>query len=360
MSFTCVHGLSLQHFRSYNQKTFLFPQQVIVVVGENAAGKTSIIEAINLLATGESFRAEEVSEMISFGEEIGRVKAKIIDAEKEETDLEVMLTRGVVQEKKVQSRLYSVNAVRRRKKDFIRHFFTVVFRPEDMRLVEGSPSRRRQFIDVVLTATDPEYAVALKTYEEALKRRNRLLQNIQEGRMPKTVLTFWTNTVVKHGKVLQEKRRSFFEFFHEVAFPLSFTIEYLPSVMSEERMADHIDREIAAGHSLIGPHKDDFQILFSFGNGPTSEMRSVALFGSRGQQRLAVLWLKMSELHYVMEQTQAQPILLLDDILSELDQEHRRQVLSLVGEGQAIITTAEEKMVSEIQESVKNIEVIRI
>ncbi len=365
-----LHGISLQHFRNYTQQTFLFPCQTTIVVGNNAAGKTSIIEAIHLLSTGESFRAEQVAEMISINQEIGRVKGKverkaqdpeIQDYSAETIELEVTLTRGEVQGKRTSSRLYAVNQVRRLKKNFVGQFFTIVFRPEDMRLIEGSPGRRREFIDTVLNVTHREYAASLKTYEDALKRRNRLLQQIQEGQMNRSVLSYWNSLLLKHGQVVQEQRRQFFAFFSSVVFPVQFRVQYIPSVMSEERMLQYAEKEIAAGHTLIGPHKDDFEV--SLLEGPfvsTTGSSSVAAYGSRGQQRLAVLWLKICELEYVKDITHSKPILLLDDILSELDVAHRKDVFSLLNQGQAILTTTEHKMVEEIVAAVNDHQVIEL
>jgi len=344
-------GVALQNFRNYLQKSFLFPKQTTIIVGKNAAGKTSIIEAIALLSTGNSFRAEEVEEMIRFTEEISRVKSKITHND-EVIEQEVLLTRGHFNGKSVQSRLYSVNDVRRRKKDFAGNFFTVVFRPEDMRLVEGSPSRRRHFIDTILTVTDPEYAQSLKEYEQGLVRRNRILSQVQEGTMPRTVLSFWNALLLKHGQILQEKRREFFSTFSSVDFPMEFFIEYQPSIINEERMQQYAEKEIIVGHTFIGPHKDDFTVLY--------RDHQISLFGSRGQQRLAVLWLKMCELSYVTNQTTTQPILLLDDIFSELDDEHRDQVVKLMQDRQTIMTTTEEKSIAAIQLHIQDIDVIYV
>ncbi len=360
-----LHGLSLQYFRNHQLKTFLFPHQTTVIVGPNAAGKTSIIEAAALLSTGESFRAEQVAEMVMFDQDLARVKGKVIGAthstdedetsdNPEITELEVVLTRGELDGKRVQSKLYSVNDVRRRKKDFVAKFFTVVFRPEDMRLVEGSPTRRRHFIDTALSVSDPGYAVSLKTYEDGLKRRNRLLDQVQAGQMPRTVLSFWTSLILKHGQVLQEKRRQFFALFASVTFPLPFTIEYLPSVISETRLNEYAEKEVAAGHTLIGPHKDDFVVKLVM----SAHVSDISLYGSRGQQRLAVLWLKLCEFQYLVSVTGQQPLLLLDDILSELDVEHRRDVIALLLTGQAIVTTTEEKVVEEVQQQLPQTEVL--
>jgi DNA replication and repair protein RecF len=175
-----LKGVSLQHFRSATQRTVTFSLPTTVIVAANAKGKTTLLEAIALLSTGESFRATEVEEMIAFNQPLARVKGRIEgnvltrdgltegdlgsgelgseDAD-EVTELEVVLTRGELDGKRVQSRLFSVNNVRRRRRDFAGKFFTVVFRPEDMRLIEGSPSRRREYLNTMLSVSDPQYAI---------------------------------------------------------------------------------------------------------------------------------------------------------------------------------------------------------
>ena len=146
-----LRGLVLHSFRCHTQLTLALSPTVTVIVGNNAAGKTSVIEALSLLSTGESFRAEQDDDMILFGQELARLKTKIEVSSDEQNltgdELEVLLTRGMLQGKAVQKKHFLVNNARKRKKDFLGHFATVVFRPEDMRLIAGSPTRRRQFID---------------------------------------------------------------------------------------------------------------------------------------------------------------------------------------------------------------------
>lgn len=378
-----VQQVILQAFRNYLQKSLSFTEQTTIIVGPNARGKTSIIEALGLLASGTSFRAETVPEMIQFNQELGRVNGVVWEPEKddpetvevdEQVTLEVVLTRGQVQGKKTALRLYSVNGVRRRKKDFTKYFTTVIFRPEDMRLVEGSPSRRRSYLDTPLVFVDQEYERALSTYEQALIRRNKLLHQIREGEQNINVLTYWNMTLAKHGEYLTAKRQEFLNFCRTVDFPLHFTVEYDVSPITVERIAEYQSREIAAGHTLIGPHKDDVIVKLSEAElrksglqdevlaSPTETLTQmpIAAFGSRGQQRLAVLWLKMCEYEFLLQKTQAQPLLLLDDILSELDHESRAKVMELLGQGQAIITTTEPRIVDEIRDKVKRVQVIEL
>lgn len=328
--------LNLQNFRSFSSKNLSFVDQITLILGPNAIGKTSLIEAIYLLAIGSSLRASKIEEMISFDEELSRVKVKLENEDEESILLEILLTRGLVQGRRSQRALYSVNEVRRRKKDFLGQLLAVVFRPEDLRLIEGSPARRRQFIDNLLCLVDREYASSHKVYTEALKKRNKLLWQIKEGFMGKQVLSFWNMQLLKHGEILQKKRAELFRFFNTVKFALEFELQQKISLISAERQKLYEAKEIAAGHSLIGPHKDDFIVVL--GDGKDFD---VGIYGSRGQQRLAVLWLKICELAFIEKVTQQKPVLLLDDILSELDDTSKSYVLKLLEGQQTIITSAD-------------------
>ncbi|HYD34912.1 MAG TPA: AAA family ATPase [Vitreimonas sp.] len=361
-------NLSLTYFRNHLHSQFHFETLNTVIIAPNAEGKTSVLEAIQLLATGESFRADKVEEMVTFDQELGRIKGTVelqrsdqtnLDSEDQErVELEVIATRGMVQGKKTQARLYAVNTVRRRKKDFIGHFFTVSFRPEDMRLMEGSPGRRRTFMDTPLGLLKPSYSESLSIYDQALKRRNKLLQSVREGEMPASVLTYWNLQLIKHGELIQKQRRDFLDFFSGVDFPLAFSIEYQPSVMSAERIQEYLDREIAAGHTLIGPHKDDFMVLLK--TQLSSMPMDISLYGSRGQQRMAVLWLKIAEQRFLEEKGGKLPVLLLDDILSELDEQAQDRVLSLFGKNQVILTTTDENVVARIKTIVSQLTVLKL
>jgi DNA replication and repair protein RecF len=338
--------LTLQSFRCYSHKPFEFDPAVTVLVGPNAAGKTSVLEAINLLATGNSFRAGSVEEMITFEADLGRVKGELVsetpdnsDNDIETTQLEVILTRGQVQGKKTQARLYSVNDIRRQKRVFTTHFSTVVFRPEDMRLIEGSPTRRREYLDSVLGQVDQHYDHALTQYTQILRRRNRVLEQIRERQVPPQTLHYWTQGLLKYGVLLQEQRQKLLQFCNGVSFPMPFAVEYVPSVLSEERLEQYATKEVAAGHTLIGPHKDDISVTLL--DKRRTEPFAVALYGSRGQQRLGVLWLKMAALHFLEEQQERRPLLLLDDIMSELDDEHQELVTGLMKTYQTVLATTE-------------------
>lgn len=362
-----LKSLILENFRLFTSKKIVFEQKIVVLLGKNGLGKTAILEAIILGSAGKSFRANKVEEMVKFEAEYGKVvlnlssnfdfkfvsgsnlssdhNASLDLADLDSVKLELMLSAGLVQGKKTAKQLYRVNDLKRSKRKFLGNFYSVIFRPEDMRLVEGSPGRRRNFLDEVLEQTDIDYARSLATYEQALKRINRLLLKIREGEADERVLTYWHMTMLKHGQLLQKKRQDFFEFSKGVEFPVKFLGEYQPSVISQMRLEQYLPRAIASGHSLIGPQKDDFIVRFA-----KLDNRDVAIYGSRGQQRLAVLWLKICALHFLQNHTQTLPILLLDDIFSELDETSRSLLLSLFSKHQVIITSADETVTKILSE----------
>lgn len=348
-----IASLSLQNFRKFPSQVIEFDSQITVLLGLNASGKTSIIEAIHLLGTGESFRAGKVDEMIQFDQELSRVKVEVfLTDEKESEHLEVLLTRGEVQGKRTAKRLYLRNDVKKKKSDVVGQLVSVAFRPEDMRLVEGSPGRRRQFIDMALSMLDRQYAWSLSTYEQALKHRNKLLLQVREGESPKTALHYWDLQLLKHGQILQNTRAEFLNSFRYVDFPLQFSVQYQISEISEARMQAYEAKSIAAGHTLIGPHKDDFIIKL--------ENVDVAIYGSRGQQRLAVLWLKICELAFLESKISDKPLLLLDDIMSELDNESREKVFSLMHNYQTVLSTTDRDFIDQLKEKGDNFSTVQL
>ena len=372
-------GLSLYHYRNYTSQTFLFSKPLTLIYAPNATGKSNVLEALHLLSTGQSFRAGTIDDFIQVGQEYGRIKAKAIK-ENETSEIELVLTHGLLNGKRVQKKSFSVNQVKKRLPSILGLLPMVAFIPEDLRLITGSPSRRREFLDTTLIQIDRDYTHALKTYQQTLTRRNKLLQQIREGETPRTTLSFWTQSLLKHGEYLQQARRKFIDKLNSIEFPLNFHVDYDLSLISPERLAKYSEAEIAAGHTLVGPHKDDIEVKFQIsnsklqnssthnhvnlkhktqqqdGNGQVLKLNTSPPFvgqadfellsthGSRGQQRMGVLWLKLGAFSIILEKTGQAPILLLDDIFSELDRENRQRVLELAQQTQTIMTTAEEEV----------------
>lgn len=343
-----LERLTLSNFRSYQKQVFHFGE-CSVIVAPNASGKTNVLEAIYLLSTGMSERAGVIEEMIRYGEEIATVVGIVANGEERE-ELTVILTSGVLMGKRTAKRRYLVDGVARSRAKFGGKLPAVMFRPEDMRLVEGSPSRRRSFLDATLSLVHPDYGRALTVYEASLRRRNSLLDSIREGVARREQLSYWDQSIVKNGNILTNYRRDLLNYLSQVKTSFGeYLLEYDASTISPERLAQYSEAEVAVGHTLVGPHKDDFGVS-------SGGHKDLMVYGSRGEQRLAVLFLKLGSLRYIEDKMQVKPILLLDDIFSELDSVHRREVVAMMEGRQTIVSSAEE----DVLQLLPNAEVIKL
>jgi len=329
-----LKSITLQNFRNYKKSSFVFGKSIIVI-GPNTAGKSNLIESIYLLSAGKSFRAEKDSQMVKIGHEMGRVRAKVLDI-----DLEVAVTVGEVAGVKAQYKRFFVNGVAKRRADFVGNLPCVLFSPQDLEIVAGSPGMRREFLDNVLEQTDRDYRIAVLGYTKALRQRNALLEFVKDGLPRKeNEFEYWDSLVIRNGSVLTRKREEFINFLNESKKDiLDFRIEYDKSVISRERLLQYRDAEGASGVTLVGPHRDDMFIFFE-------KDKSLKSFGSRGQQRLGVLQLKILELAYIKEKLGIEPLLLLDDVFSELDEGHINLILEIRDNQQTIITTTHEEFI---------------
>jgi len=332
-----LSSINLKDFRSYGEKSLNLTKAITVIVGRNAIGKTNILESIILLSLGRSFRTGKDEEMIRFGQDFGRVSG-VVDGQ----SLEVVLTRGLWQGKKVSKKRYLSNGVAKMRKDFIGHLKTVLFEPRDLDLIIGTPAVRRDYLDFIISQVDLEYDRSLLSYQKGIRQRNRVLTFIREGRGKLMQLEFWNRLLIKNGDIIRSRRDNFINFAnnilntdHKSNLP-KYHLIYTPSPISEKRLEEHQAAEIATGNTLVGPHRDDFEV-YQDSNG--EKERDLATFGSRGEQRLAVLALKLVQLQFIKQETQEKPILLLDDVFSELDQYHDQLVMQLISGQQAIITT---------------------
>ncbi len=302
-----------------------------------------------MMATGKSFRADQDREVIAWGNEMSNVKCQMSN-EEGEARLELFITQGQVQGARAPLKKYLVNGVPRRMIDFVGNLRVVLFWPEHLELVTDSPSIRRKYLDSVLVQVDREYRRNLLSYERGLRQRNRLLDFINEGTAHRHQLIFWDQLLIKAGGYITDKRAEYIEYINQCQMLNDkCQIEYDKSVISESRLEQYKDEEVAAKATLVGPHRDDFTIV--------KEVKELSKYGSRGEQRLAILWLKLAELAYIEKETGERPVLLLDDIFSELDEEHRGLVVDLIGKQQTILTSADQDIIKTIGEKA---EVIRL
>lgn len=330
-----IKNIKLANFRNFSSLDLDF-EHVTLIIGDNAQGKSNLLESIYFLATTKSPRAEKDNELVKQDEDFARAEGKIANGEGFPTALEIGMQRRIDGIDGVEKRV-KVNGIGRRVLDYIGHLNVIYFSPEDIYLVTSPPALRRWHIDLTLAQVDRDYKNALTTYHSAIASRNKLLKKIKEGLAKVSELDFWTATAIQSGQVVTEKRKNFFESINLTSGPKGFSFLYHENILSLERLEKYLPKEIAAAASLIGPHRDDFDFVLSGKN--------LARFGSRGEQRTAVLQLKMAELEFVKSFTGSLPVLILDDVFSELDGPHRHFVTSVINGQQTIISAVEKTQV---------------
>lgn len=362
--------LTLSHFRQYAKKDITLKSGTTILVGQNAIGKTNLLESIYLLSTGKSFHATVESEMIRFENESSRIKGVVhfskedssYSQESESITLEVFLSRGEVQQIKTPYKSFLVNGVGKRMIDFAGICKVVLFWPVDLDLVTDSPSVRRKYLNGVLSQVDREYRRCLVSYEKALRQRNQLLEHIRDGKATRLQLAYWDEVLITNGSYITKKRKEYIEYInsspvaHDVFKESQYHISYDASLISEERLSKYEKEEIAACATLVGPHRDDMIIEITLDN-QKKDFKNLSHFGSRGEQRLGVLYLKIAELGFIKKTTGIMPIFLLDDVLSELDHHHRQIIFDLISQQQTIMTTTDIHFIDKnIQKKVEMIE----
>ncbi|MEP7378742.1 MAG: DNA replication/repair protein RecF [Chloroflexota bacterium] len=343
-----VAQLSLAGFRSYAALTAEFPPGPQVVVGDNATGKTNLLESLVVLGTGRSHRAGADGELVAWGAEFSRLDANVVGSSGSPTRLEVViaLTASGGGRKCVE-----VNGVSRRPSALSAALPVVLFAPEDMLLISGGPALRRSALDTLVAQTVPAAGATLSTYSRAITQRNNLLRSIRDGSAAPDELRFWDQVVIDDGARIVDWRRAALARLaeplaaaHAEIAPAEERLELRYSTNAEpvglettqdalrRRLADTADKEQWNGATLIGPHRDD--VLFM------NSERDLAGFASRGQQRTAILAFKLAQLDVLRMALGESPLLLLDDVFSELDPGRRAHLVRRIGElPQAFVTT---------------------
>ncbi len=341
-----LKSLLLQNFRNYSQRKFDFSESVTIIVGKNTAGKTNIAEAIYLTTTGKSFRTSNEQEVIAFGHEVGRVQA-LVEEDEDKIKIEVVLAGPPIALRFTKK--FLINGVAKSRKDLHGVLPTVLFTPEELEIITAGPSLRREFLDSVLEQVDREYTNARITYEKALRQRNALLDTAQEvGVRNAKQFEYWDNILIENGNVITQKRQLFLDFINSSEKDIfNCNAVYDKSLISKERLLQYADAEIASGKTLVGPHRDDFFIEMPSPQVEENKLRYIDIrhFGSRGQERLAVLQLKILQIEYILVKLQKKPLLILDDIFSELDESHIQLVLSKIQGQQTVLTTTHREFI---------------
>jgi DNA replication and repair protein RecF len=347
-------NVSLFDFRNYAELELALERSATVFFGGNAQGKTNLLEAVALSALTRSPRTQQAAELVRFGQPAARVTCGV-QGDGGPKQLEVRISVSPAAPSRA-SRRFTVNGIPKRSTDMMGSLRVVLFWPDDLQLVKGPGEGRRRFLNTLLSQIDPDHARELTRYGHLLEQRNALLRALREGRQPAAGLDYWTENLADSGAaIMVERQRRLLElqpiaaaFHRELSDdrerldlryrPAGVRIGEAPQELVSEQlkvaMHDARDEEIGRGQTAVGPQRDDVEVWL--------DDHEARLFASQGQQRSAVLSLKLAELHYLAEVTGEQPVLLLDDVMSELDPARRERLLAALQPGpQALITAAD-------------------
>ena len=365
-----ISHVSLTNFRNYERLELELQPGMTLFEGENGAGKSNLLEALYMLAVARSPRASSERELVRRSNGEGEFYTQVAaDVERREDAVNLQINfrstnapaSATAPAMLSVQKYFRVNGVARRASALIGNLNAVMFSADDLEIVYGPPSVRRRYLNILISQTDREYLGAVQRYERVVRQRNHLLRQIREGTARVAELAFWDDELVKEGSRIVARRLETVRMLSESAGPMhdglsggieALAVEYIPNVeLPHDASGSGIEgalhlklrerrvQELARGMTVTGPHRDDLAL--------TIGRMDVSGFASRGQTRTVVLALKLAEAAYLREIRRREPVILLDDVLSELDAARREQVLGHAAQyHQAFITTADANAVA--------------
>lgn len=354
-----LKNIKLKDFRSYDSLDLSFSPKINVIYGKNAQGKTNIIEAIYYFSSLKSHRFVMDRELIKEGKEDSSFKIIYDREDYGENELKINLSKGLKKE------LFK-NNIKKEKTEFLGNFYSVLFSPEDLNLIKGEKALRRRFIDTDICQLRPNYYNIFNNYNNVLMSRNKILkENYDEN-----LLSVYTKKLIDYGTELIFYRALYIERLKETAkkiyseisddkrelkieYKTFFQIENCESKKEikekfEKVLEDNKEEEILRKVTLLGPHKDDIEFIL--------DDKNSKIYASQGQQRTIILSLKLSEVIFIKELTGIKPVILLDDILSELDSERQKRLFKYLNDFQTVLTVTDAHKIN--PQAVKMIKIV--
>ena len=360
-----LERLCLRNFRNYKECDITFHSPVTLVVGKNAMGKTSLLESLYFLCTGESHRANSAVELIRHTSE----GFAVVGYFRSDKTADTLIRLDAVKPRQGAFRLKTDGVLQRKRSDWIGKFNVVVFSPESLDIVKGSPTFRRRWLDLLLSQLNREYLEELTRYRDILQHRNALLKRVRIGKGAVSEIAVWDGLLLESGVALIGARHTALARLNVVIerTHLSLTgererllLNYIPGISLEKEFSDITNLsdyfcdaleqarrdELRRGLTLVGPHRDDFVLTLETLNGLRETARTYA---SQGQCRTIALALKLAELEFIREDTGVAPLFLLDDVLSELDSKRRAYLLAYLQDisAQTVITATDKDVMGD-------------
>ena len=342
-----ITKIKLKNFRNYKNEEIILDKNINLFFGENAQGKTNIIESIFLASMGKSFRAKKDKEMINLDSECAEVE---IDYEKSDRD-------GKVKIELFNKKNIFLNGIKIKKlSELLGNINIVIFTPDDINILKGSPQNRRRFLDIMISQLKPNYMYHLNLYLKTIEQRNNYLKQIKEEKKDENLLDIWDEKLIEEADIIFKYRNEYMKKIKEKIKKIhgeitnnkeEIEIDYFSECTSKEIYLNLLKQrrklDIIKGFTTNGIHRDDFFIKLD-------------IYGSQGQHRTAILSLKLSELNIVKEEIDEEPVLLLDDFMSELDEKRIKSFLEKIEDTQVIITCTEKLEVENKKILIYNVE----
>lgn len=332
-----INKIKINNFRNYQQQEIKLEENINIFYGENAQGKTNIIEAIFLSSMGKSFRAKKDKEMINLNSEKAEIE---IEYQKADRDGKIKIELG---NKKI---IYQNGIKIKKLSELLGNINIVIFTPDDIHILKGGPQNRRKFLDIMISQLKPNYMYHLNLYLKTIEQRNNYLRQIKEEKKDENLLDIWDEKLAEHAIIIYQYREEFIRKIQEKIKKIHFEItnskeeieiEYKSECKTKEEylklLKERRKLDIIKGFTTKGIHRDDFVIYIN--------KKQIDIYGSQGQHRTAILSLKLSELNIVKDEIGESPILLLDDFMSELDEKRIKSFLDKIEDTQVIITVTQ-------------------
>lgn len=354
-----IKHIKLENFRNYEKLDIDFKKDFNLIYGDNAQGKTNILEAIYLSAIGRSFQTNQESELIRIGKQAAKV----------EIDYETKDRTGKISCEIAEKKTFYINGIKQKKiSDIIGKINIVLFYPDNINIIKGSPQERRKFLDIMISQLKPNYLHLLNKYKKVLEQRNAYLKQIKFENKSKNMLEIWDESLAELSSKIYEYRNQYITKIEEKIETIhnkitmcgkqkeKIKIKFITSGTNKEefykKLKENQNIDIKRGFTQSGIHRDDFKIYIND--------KEVDNYGSQGQQRTAVLTLKLTELKIIEEEIGEKPILLLDDFMSELDENRRNNLTTAIDDNQVFITCTDKIIVEQKNNTIYHIENAKI
>ena len=341
-----INKIEIKNFRNYEKQEIELNPHINIFYGDNAQGKTNILEAIFISGFGKSFRTSKEKEMIKLGEDF--LEATVF-YQKSDRDGKI---RTVISNKKQ----IDVNGIKIKKlSELIGKINLVIFTPDDIQILKSGPEKRRRFLDMMIGQLRPKYVYILNLYLKTLEQRNNYLKQIKEENKPESMLEIWDEKLAEYAEIICKYRTEFIEKLNSKIKEIHSEVTSNSEEIKIEYITECNNREIylqllkqrrkldtIKGYTTKGIHRDDFKCIIND--------KEIEVYGSQGQHRTAILSLKLAELYVIYDEIGEYPILLLDDFMSELDEKRRKSFLSYIKDTQVIITCTDKMELNNLNE----------